>query len=574
MTDDEINNNQKQLLFLPDEILEHILGFLDIKSKKNFSITCSKINVIFGMPQNMETIKLRPIETRKLSNDDFNITRRYRHVVENKGDLIPEKVWSKLDKITSYLKLARNQSQRKMLSNSLLSMLPSFRNLFSLEISWIYLAQVEVAKMSACKIDVIEMKHLRVLKIDLNMLNLLNERYLKFSTTQLKVLHLTEQKQESMGEKMDFDALKTLIASQPYLEDMNLQTNGFQMSKLFDTPIMVTGKLKSFGLSTNEITDELKLNSTQQDNFCDLLFAHKNSLEKLNIHYQIETVKTSKMQHLMKIRLDMPLIERYINIYNGDSTDGIIDISDRTFKVEELIQSNRPNLVTRYVNLHREQIGSQLIDFTTRSYPNLKSLIFTGNFKSTDPIEELNGLKHLESLTIQFKEFRNLPPVNISTLKELKFMMISYDSAISLSEYEIHASNLKTLLQRHKTLEKLELIFVTLSPPYEFEKMICKFHGIMEKALIELCTLRELTVSFDIYSIEQQRDDDEHRAKYILYDDWKNQSARIAEVIEKYAQNRFVFQCRQYCRKSLPKTLIKSFDGRVACEDHSRMLEE
>lgn len=154
--------------------------------------------------------------------------------------------------------------------------------------------------------EFVEMKHLRTLKIGLKMFLLLNDRYVKFPSD-LQTLKITNA--DRSVEESDLAPVRSLITSQKHLKMLSLSMENQNISQMFETPFIIRGQLKVFKLKTKFILDHHgapRFNATHQDHLADFLMI-QHSLEKLEILIGIETVATSKMQHLMNSRHRMPL---------------------------------------------------------------------------------------------------------------------------------------------------------------------------------------------------------------------------------------------------------------------------
>lgn len=415
------------------------------------------------------------------------------------------------------------------------------------------------------------MQSLRVLKIDLKMFTLLNDRFMKFSTKILEVLHITDQEQQQgSSEEFKIDSLKNLIAAQSHLVELNLQSGGTKIKKMFDTPLNVISQLKNFWIST--CYDDAKFNNVQQDHLCDMLFAHEKTIEKLNIVIGLDPEQTSKMKHLMMVTQHlMPLLKRKIKVTWISSWHVDNRLISHEY-MDELIKMKRPNLAPQHVEFKVSRNypfkPKQFFDFITKMYPNLKGLSFPeDNFylyvSSNDAIEKLDRLVHLESLKLSLCEFNNLPPVNIPSLKQLT-LHISNIYHIYRDGYwsAVECENVKKFIKFHKAIEDLDLYLeVTVQLDDEINETYIDLLEIVEHAVIELEILRK----FRVYLVVNTDEMVEVRSTKSLYEDWSEQSVFLAGVIEKYAKCGFVLECGHYMNETL-KRLAKTDDGRVVCE--------
>lgn len=304
---------------MPDEILEEIFNFLDFGSKKRFSLVSKKFNQVFGLPKNLNRIKFRATKKRAEIGE---ITRPYRHI-EEPGYLISADALKQFTNLTSYI--VDKNSSPEIEGIYFVDLLPYFGNLSSLNIIRIsqqtqslenHMLQIIESRMG---FEVVEMKHLRTLKIGLKLFLLLNDRYVKFPSENLQNLKITNA--DRSAEEFDFASVKSLITSQKHLKMLSLSMENQNISQMFDTPFIIHGQLKVFKLNTKFISDyhgAPRFNSSHQDHLADFLM-NQESLEKLEILIGIATVATSKMQHMMNSRHRVPLVQRRVFLLSEPS---------------------------------------------------------------------------------------------------------------------------------------------------------------------------------------------------------------------------------------------------------------
>lgn len=215
---------------MPDEILEEIFSFLDFGSKKRFALVCKKFNQIFGLPRSLVRIKFHVTKERGPICD---ITRQYRHIVES-GNLIPAATLTKFTNMNSYTK---DDKFTCIKANYFVGLLPHFSNLSCFDFRDIsYLRgerdeayeQLQEILTDRMDYDVVEMMHLKTLKIDLKLFLMLNDRFVKFSCTELEKLEIVKSHPE---EDFDFAPVKSLITSQKRLQVLRLSMREQKVSQ-------------------------------------------------------------------------------------------------------------------------------------------------------------------------------------------------------------------------------------------------------------------------------------------------------------------------------------------------------
>lgn len=544
-----------------EEILENIFGFLDIGSKKNFSLVCKRFNHIFGLPRHLDQIKFCVTKER---GQMCEITRNYRHIVEP-GNLIPAASLPKFTHLTSYTKGEDMEDPfSEIKANYLVGLLPHFRYLSCLDLrvetDGEQLAQIFEDRLG---FDAIEMKHLRTLKIELQLFLFLNDRFVKFSSDMLEILKIVVFL--CFDQNFDFSPVKSLITKQKHLKVLSLQAWNHRVSEMFDTPFIVSSQLKAFKLVSDhgfESEDDLVFgyNSTQQDHLADFLMA-QNALEKLEINIGVGTTPaTSKMQYLMNSRLRMPLVKRKIRVWNDMRADSI-DIN--IFSLNELSQSQSLNPATKHVKLNLDLTTPEayraVVEFVSLNYSSLMSLEILGYQNPFYGIDALNRLNHLESLTLSLYEFRTPSAIHIQTLKKLQFLQ--YDERDTGGWNCAYKGNLKLFFNNHKLIEEISMKLGGSAARNAYDQMDYEVNAIVENALMELPRLRKLTISVDWYLINDPTQYSSERKT--LLDSWLNCSKLLTESMKRHANSGFVLQCgpSEYSRES--KKLMKTFDGAV-----------
>lgn len=576
-------HNDKQLAGMPDEVIEEIFNFLDIGSKKSFSLVCKKFNKIYELPKNLHKINFCVSEERGQICD---ITRQYRHIVDT-GNLIPEASLPKFTHLKSYT-IIRYEDGSNIKADYLVGLLPHFRNLSCLELRGIFGSchfyhnetfahQLQLIFEERMDFEVVEMKHLNTLKIELQLFLLLNGRFVQFSCTQLDNLEIVDW--TWYAKNLDFSPLKTLITSQKHLKVLRLIGKRKRVSQMFDTPFIVRGQLKEFKLMSDEPTesnDSLSgYNSTQQDHLADFLMS-QNALENLEVDIDIGAlVATSKMQYLMQSRLRMPLVKRKINIWNDWNEHKANKIDFDYFTTDELTEESVPNLVTKHVKICFEDLPqASVVRFVSLNYPDLMSLEILGYTDPFDGMNAVNGLKHLESLTLSLFEFLTPSVIHIPTLKILNISQ-DLDDFGDTDWDDAYKTNLSSFFKNHDQIEEIDMdIHASAQNKETLDKMESEFNEVVENALMQLTSLRKFRIR--VYWIRNCPSDSYNSEdNKLLTKCWAHSSKKLAESIKKYANGGFVLQCGSSEFSSEIMKLTKTFDGAVVetDEDPIRMSE-
>lgn len=553
------NNNKQQLDEMPDEILEEIFSFLDIGSKKGLSLVSKKFNQIFGLPKNLDRIKFRVVRNRERM---CKITRQYRHIVEP-GRLILAATLSKFTNMTSYTRDGLFNDTDAKYYYHLVDLLPYFRNLSFLDIRIPCGQTVQAQMLQKLKdrtgFDIVEMKHLKTLKVSLRLFMILND-FVKFSSCKLLThLKITKNSKTSFDE-FNFEPLKSFIMSQKHLKVLNISVEFQEILKLFDTPLTVQSHLKVFKL-VSDLDPGFK--STQQDNLADFVMS-QTTLSELMISIRgIRESKTSKMQHLMNTRLRMPLVKRKI-ILLKEIREDFFDLD--LFTIDQLTQAKQPNQALKHLELFfdfdvPESSRAAAVDFVSMNYPGLMTLETPGyDKKPLSGIEELNKLKHMEFLTLPLRQFQNESAIKIPTLKKLHMLLDRSDVA-NVEGHVGFNTNLNVFFQQHKLIEETDMIIDEVVEENDYDKMKSMLHELVISALMHLRGLRKFTISiewsdyhdFDGVSVSPEA----------LKENWTSMSKLFADSMQNFAKGGFVLQCGPTGIKKDSKKLMKTFDGAV-----------
>lgn len=133
-------------------------------------------------------------------------------------------------------------------SHFLLRMLPHLTNLTHLDLSNVLYEPLNLEKKFDHDepFDAVDLKHLKILRICLNMFTLLRGTLVKFSRKKLETLFINGSQYISVLNPEDSAVLKAFITSQSNLKDLKLRCLSNEI--LFNTPMMTDFQLKSFAI--------------------------------------------------------------------------------------------------------------------------------------------------------------------------------------------------------------------------------------------------------------------------------------------------------------------------------------
>lgn len=556
--------NNKHFLDLPETVLEEILSFLDFDTKKSFSLCCKKLNDIFGLPRNLKKVILR-VTGKNIDRFD-KITRLYKNV-EEEGTFIPANIWSKLTKITSYTN-ARYSSCTTAVH--LMNMLPLFSNLVCLNVCF-SLTKLEEEKLKELveqsNVETVEMKSLKVLKINMEFFLILNQSILKFSTADLSTLVFENHSYHS---EVDYDLLRFFISSQKNLRKLSLFGTNRNICQFFDTPLIAGDSLKSLEVrGFDNVNHNVTFNSTRQDNLSDLIVSQK-ALEKLDIVIKVDSPETAKLKYLKRLRLTMGLTYQSFNIFTDVNSyeEYQQKVDFKKFILEEIVSMPKKTIPTvKNIELKYWCGSKSIYGFISASYPNLTSLTINEYVETIDGIAALNDLEHLNSLTLMVRRFEDLPTINIPSLEKIK-LLLEHDDDRTDKWTQKDFNGLRNFLQSHKLLEDFYLKIDGYVDFKELRSMISDFQDFLEFVLIQLSDLRKLHFNVGLLYVASLYDSDDDNEWEGLT--WENVSKPYAELIEKYAQCGLIFTCGDDANKKL----MKKFDGTVVLLERDLSYEK
>lgn len=282
---------------MPDHIIDQIFCYLNIDDKKSFSLTCRKLNNIFGTSASLRQVCFDiantenfPGVTRWYKNmkwrTSFNLrkTKRFpENLVQTASSLksftfevYRDDFAPSLTFLDSVISVYRYLTHLKLI----IVVKPSLKSeVFTYRYGHLNYIHSQFVK-SCCEEKSTEtsyvMKHLKHLEITSDMFEILCERYNmnfidnKIETFKVDVISIIEM--EGMPSSATFNAMKSIIASQ-HLKTLHLNGNG---GIFFVDPLLTrSNQLKEFHLvETGEIT------LTQQDNILYFLNQHRQTIRK------------------------------------------------------------------------------------------------------------------------------------------------------------------------------------------------------------------------------------------------------------------------------------------------------
>lgn len=435
--DDESENQQtKTLMDMPDPVLEQVFDFLDLYSKKNFSLCCKKFDEIFGLLKNMDQLKFL-IKSSHRSSDISEIKRRYKHVQVYHDVEVPPSVWTTLSENMASLRITVNQ----LSPETLILALPFLKNLTLLSITYNDLKEMPVT----IETEAVEMNELKILHLTPMLYLLLNDRYVKFSDKLERLIFFPHSTKIVISSE-EAVAIKSLISRQKQLKSLALYGYVSSFAWLFNEPLIIESQLEKFYLHNID-----KLNSIQQDNFCEFLQSQK--IVDPEIHFFVED-KTHRIQNLENPMRNLNSTDAQQCVMIADNFDGRVDSGQYT--TEELLrQPKTPNLTTKNLHLYikvRLETNVLILRFISSKFPNLKSLKITGLLLHTYDLKELSELKNLESLSIKQMQIGDLSTtIAVPNIKIFEF------STVVNSTDELNLTPLRMFLDRHRKIEFLSL---------------------------------------------------------------------------------------------------------------------
>lgn len=523
----------KQLLDIPDEVLEEIFSYLNFNSLKNISLCCKRLNGILSQPGCMDRII---ICFDKDQDKSIEITRQYKYVMDMEFS-IPPSAWTKLTNMTSYRFVFHNESNVPSTDTRyLIDMLPKFSLLSCLDIRKINLDVNTLKNVPNHEsLQVMEMNHLKIIRINMKTLTLLNGRFIKIQNNQLKVIELVDRSGLEVAELNDVQALKTLIDSQ-CLKELRLEVSN--INRLFDSPLILSSQLKKFVLISNftRFVRLHRLNTVQQDNLCEFVFSQKH-LEKRNIKIKIEDLRSPKMEQFLNSRLDLPLMHQIINFDEQKPSE----INDEKFERERLPHSSEtPSYSTKQLTI-RASRNQEVLKLITSKFPNV--VVFELSSFHRGNLSMLNNFQCLTSIDLMIfeKEESIVSTLNFSALKKCKLWFASMPSDFKYA---------KGFLNRHKSIEDLDVEMISRMDLKEYTKL--KPHkmlsGLLEYAFNSLKNLRTSHIGVSIFSDKKS-----------LRHNWDQECDVFTSTVTKFAKCGHV--CTWDCKRRYK--LTKTFDGSV-----------
>lgn len=446
-------------------MLEVVYSFLDLSSQKKFSLSCKRLRGLFGLQKNLDRIVFRVQK-----DQDVNITQNYKHLEGFERKIMTAENLTMLSKsVKSYktdLKIQKNVKTafQKAISKNpiragftsmqLLQMLPHFNNLTSLELIGVSIQQENLIVPNEIKNQevemIVEMNQLEILKIDIELLMYLNNRFAKFSGSKLKKLKLVgviRQKYNCTEE--DYRGLKQLISSQKNLRKLSVLTGLKHIIHLFNAPLEMSCKLRSLSLRYCDAqTGGNNFNSIQQANLSEFL-ASQYELEKIKMNVKFEfNFRTMSMQHVWDSRLTIKLTHRFVIISDNE------DPNDFSYhKLYDLSRMPSPDLTTKRLNLSLRFVQPTTFNFNliSEKFPELETIKMDLIFLVQQELVNFSDLKHLHSATIVLSAGSILPSISIPTLKRLAIKLDWESQSRNIDQHVVE------ILQQNEQIEEVEL---------------------------------------------------------------------------------------------------------------------
>lgn len=176
----------KQILDLPDEMLEMIFSYLDFSSKKNFALSCKRFDGIFSLPWNVDKVLLHHkggghIEKVNRPYTNFN----YYEFSDRGLTIAPDLKQSFFSNLKSLSFTAVTAE-----INFIFTVLPFLKNLETLRLRFTPSGQYSVPPKP---IAAVEMPNLKNLAIEVDFFMLLNKSYVKFASNNIETLKISRR---------------------------------------------------------------------------------------------------------------------------------------------------------------------------------------------------------------------------------------------------------------------------------------------------------------------------------------------------------------------------------------------
>lgn len=467
-TNDQVEiNHPKSLVAMPDHVLEKIFHSLNFEDQLSFAESSVRLNQIFNASKNLCNLWFKIPNYQQASE----ISRPYENLIWDCREVkMPtSRRWSNFVPSMTSLRFDNAENLQNLAPTSLLDALPHFKNLSHLDI---VVSESLVTKLLGTrrrkKVKIIEMENLGYLRMDIKLFNVLDGRYINFSSTkklrELIITKVTNNRRFSvLSEDLeDASKLRALIEAQTNLGTLHLM--GEAAISIFRTPLnIISCHMEEFKLVVKCCFD-FPINC--QENICDFI-SSLNQLKHLECKFDGVLERTRKIDNFFSERLksssrtqEMVFLEdAFWNLWGFRSPDGIFESQVYVAQSLVLETDQHPNLWTEKlilkINVSHPRIG-QIIPFIVIRFPNLSSIdinsqVHTENAQ-TDCFQALGSLQHLESFALHHFASTFLKSIDIPDLKHFDYT--DNDETVSNDNGE-KVEDLIDFLNRHGNIQEL-----------------------------------------------------------------------------------------------------------------------
>lgn len=466
------------LIAMPDHVLERIFNLLNFQDKKSFAASSKKFNEVFSRPQNWDTVWFN------LRKGVLSLSRSYTNIIWDFAQvrtITDHPCWTFLASNLTSLRV-ENSFCWNFYLQSFFDALSNLSKLTHLDVD-LPAPPVEgfLNENEHSDIEIIEMKNLNYLKMDLQLFAFMEGRYVNFAET--KKLHtLILQNRDPSVTSEDCNNVLALVKNQANLKTFHLF--GLNIRPFFDFPINLQNKLEDFKLNLI-VHKQCPLNLQQQNNFCD--FVNAQQPKYLKVYFYVDE-KSEKIKNFLNERMDLPLEAQHIKIVKNchrNNRNNLIVNDEYTSQDFMEVTAERPNFTTEKLQV---DIGvdistlsaSQIVTRIATKFPNLKSIdIQHWQNEGSEDYSALNNLQHLESLALDDGDRRTL--LRSITIPNLKIFHSSPFTTADFMEF----------LKRHNQIEDL-CIPGTINSPDGQER--CVSAEVIRCALENLKNLSKFTI--------------------------------------------------------------------------------
>lgn len=559
--DDKISNS---FVSMPEDIVEMIFDLLDLSDRKSLAESCKRFNRFFSQPKYVDklqlSIKLNDLSSKHnaLTNEILAKSQRvYTNLVLDRYDKLVHLPTEILDSIIPKLKILKvefsskkfplrnREFPEKILIDGNLPNIANFKHLeFESDgISSSFFDVIFKLRISpTLNVERVEFKHLEYLKIDIVLLEYLDDYYADFCTESLKELILYgcpyQPSDENEGK------IRKLIAQQKVLKSLSMDVNVGFFQRKFDC----LSKLKKL-----ELTKHLEMTRKQGENFMEF-YEHQLELEDLKINVELEQTSeegTKRLRKLQRDRLDMKFKKMEI-CYDKNC-------GQHFYSTEKFMLLSKPNVHVKELKLNvnygeePEELSS-FISLVATKFPNLGRLeIYYGCiYMSSWNLPSLENLKSLTRLRIQGFSCR-LESITIPQLRCFEFGYSVYISGYNRDPIE-------QFIIRHTELRELKINYdIGTHSGRHKEETAIRFAQFFEFALRNSKKLSLITAEEGDYNY------------------WKNHHIEeICDLMVKYARPEFHFHVTVGLDllKRYDEKIVRKYDGRWRIQEKTSNVND